>query len=54
MKFCAVLSLQPNSASQPRPEVTVRHGLLDGDEFVADLDDVLDGLLHPLPDAVGA
>ena len=34
--------------------MTVAHGLLDGDEFLADLDDVLDGLLHLLPDALGA
>jgi hypothetical protein len=31
----------------------VRQGFLHGQQVVADLDDVLDGLLDPLPDAVG-
>jgi len=32
----------------------VLQGVLDGQKLVADLDDVLDRLLDPLPDAVGA
>jgi hypothetical protein len=33
--------------------VTVAHGLLDGEEFLADHDDVLDGLLHRAADFLG-
>ena len=39
---------------EPGAKLPVVQGLLDGQQVVADLDDVLDGLLDPLPDAVGA
>jgi hypothetical protein len=37
---------------EPRQELAVRQGFLNGQQVVADLDDVFDGLLDPFPDAV--